>query len=67
MCFEDGRKLHLDTITRQCAPNTHPEHMGVTLQIYGHRSTGKVRGAAEQLGDVIRNALVRRAKSDEDG
>lgn len=100
MCFEDGRTLHPDTITRTfnrlvdragvrrirlhdvrhtyatlaldkgidpkiLSDRVGHAHMGVTLQIYGHRSTGKDRGAAEQLGNLISDAIRRRISPDE--
>jgi len=92
MCFEDGRRLHPDTITRRfnrlvdragvprirlhdvrhtyatlamdsgidpkiVSDRVGHSNMGVTLQIYTHRSVGRDRDAAEQIGDLIQRTL----------
>ena len=57
MRFPDGRALHAVTITLSLDSGVHAKivsdrighaHEGVTLQIYGHRSTGHDREAAER-------------------
>lgn len=92
MCFEDGRCLHPDTITRRfnrlvdragvprirlhdvrhtyatlamdsgidpkiVSDRVGHSNMAVTLQIYTHRSSGRDREAAEQLGELIRRTV----------
>lgn len=92
MCFEDGRRLHPDTITRRfnrlvdragvrrihlhdvrhtyttmsldagidpkiVSDRVGHANMQVTFQVYTHRSTGRDRAAAEQIGALIESAL----------
>lgn len=93
MRYEDGRRLHADTITRRFnhlvdlagvrrirlhdIRHTHATlsldsgvhakivsdrighaHEGITVQIYGHRSTGHDREAAELVAGLIRSRLA---------
>jgi integrase len=92
MRYQDGRRLHADTITRRfnrivdlagvrrtrlhdirhtyatlsLDSGVHPKivsdrighaHEGITVQIYGHRSTGHDREAAELVAGLIRRKL----------
>lgn len=92
MRFEDGRRLHADTVTRRfnrlvdlagvrrirlhdvrhtyatlaldsgihakiVSDRIGHAHEGITVQIYGHRSTGHDRKAAELVGDLLRSRL----------
>jgi integrase len=93
MCFEDGRLLHPDTITRRfnrlvdragirrirlhdvrhtyatvsidagidpkiISDRVGHANMAVTFQVYTHRSTGRDRQAAEQIGELIRRTVT---------
>lgn len=93
MRYEDGRRLHADTITRRfnrlvdlagvrrirlhdirhtyatlsLDSGVHAKivsdrighaHEGITVQIYGHRSTGHDREAAELVAGLIRSRLA---------
>lgn len=96
MRYEDGRRLHADTITRRfnrlvdlagvrrirlhdvrhtyatlsLDSGVHAKivsdrigraHEGITVQIYGHRSTGHDREAAELVAGLIQRGLYDRA------
>ncbi len=96
MRYEDGRRLHADTVTRRfnrlvdlagvrrirlhdvrhtyatlsLDSGVHAKivsdrighaHEGITVQIYGHRSTGHDRDAAELVAGIIRQAARRRS------